>query len=204
MESVRCAAERTGPAKKRIPSSAEASRSPNTRAPGREGLPWRRRTGRSAWHSEDRAVERCPFRAARSCARSARSIATKDPIAVADDHLTAVQLHGFHPPVRCRRSDRPDESVTQYPLLRRNLRQAVRIRDVLVDDSPAPAALHGVECLRGTEMHGQRSAMSRERSRRIGWQGQKGTPCFASELHFLVEEKLGQLGVRRELGNPAA
>src|SRR5512137_171648 len=32
-------------------------------------------------------------------------------------------------------------------LLRRELRQAVRVRDILVHEQPAPAALHGVEML---------------------------------------------------------
>ena len=89
-------------------------------------------------------------------------------------------------------------------LLRRQLRQAVRVRDILVHEQPTPAALHGVEMLAvkrnaGTNDLHVASAVAPDRLART-----EGNAVLRLKLHLLLEEKVRQIGVRRKLEPPAA
>src|SRR6202047_5618967 len=83
-------------------------------------------------------------------------------------------------------------------LLRRHLRQTVRVCDVPVHEQPAPAALHGVEVLaverntRTNDLH-VASAVAPDRLA-----GTEGHAMLDLALHLLLEQKIRVLGVRWE------
>src|ERR1700686_2717357 len=83
-------------------------------------------------------------------------------------------------------------------LLRRHLRQAVRVCDVPVHEQPTPAALHGVEVLtvkrntRTNDLHVAR-AVAPDRLA-----GTEGNPMLDLQLHLLLGEKLAGVGFRGE------
>src|SRR6202030_2852364 len=83
-------------------------------------------------------------------------------------------------------------------LLRRQLRQAVRVCDVPVHEQPTPAALHRVEMLaveRNTRTHDLHVARAVAPDRLAGTEGDA---MLDLKLHLLLEEKLREFDVRRE------
>src|SRR5512140_233616 len=89
------------------------------------------------------------------------------------------------------------KSSLKAHLLRGQLRQTVRVRDVEMHEQPAPAALHGVEVLavkrdaRADDLHVAR-AVAPDRPARA-----ERYAVLRLELHLLLEEELRQVGVRR-------
>jgi len=122
------------------------------------------------------------------------------PAAVADDDLASLDLDGLHPAgaTSSARIVRMNRSLKTH-LPWRQLGQAVRVGDVLMDEQPAPASLDGVEVLavewnaRAGDLHVARPVAPQRAGR--GRRGRRAWP----PAPLLLEQELHQLGIGREL-----
>src|SRR5208282_3772541 len=88
-------------------------------------------------------------------------------------------------------------SVTPH-ILRWHLRQAIRVRDVVMDEEAAPTALHGIEILpvEGNAWADDLHVTSPVVTQRLA--GAEWNAVFLLQCHLLLQQKIPQLRVGRE------